>query len=117
MPSHEGRPSGRTRTRATQTVAADSEPSTGDLGPVASAVAADLMSLTVTDGHAALAATAMTLARQLDEGAGMAAAAIARELRVTLDAIRNGGAGDDDDVASLFRELSASVQHTTQPGA
>ena len=116
MPNSEARPSGRTRTRATQTVTNDSEPSTGVLGPVASAVASDLESLSVTDGQRGLAATAITLARQLDEGAGMAAAAIARELRVTLDAIRNGGAGDDDDVAALFRELSASVQHAPESG-
>jgi hypothetical protein len=51
------------------------------------------------------------LARALDDGAGMAAAAVARELRVTLEALRGGGSGDDG-VATLLRELSSSVQHS-----
>jgi hypothetical protein len=81
---------------------------------VESGVISDLASLDITDGQRGLAATAITLARSLDQGADMAAAAIARELRVTLDALRDGGEGERSDVAELFRELSASVQHTPQ---
>jgi hypothetical protein len=44
-----------------------------------------------------LAEAAYVLARSLDEGAGMSAAAINRELRATLDDLVKGAAGDDDD--------------------
>lgn len=46
----------------------------------------------------ALGQLALTLARQLDEGAGMATAAVARELRATLaELTRDRDDGDDDD--------------------
>jgi hypothetical protein len=50
----------------------------------------------ISAAHRALVATALTLARKLDDGAGMATAAVAKELRATLDAILKE-AGDDDD--------------------
>jgi hypothetical protein len=50
--------------------------------------------------HVALIATAITLARKLDEGAGMATAAVAKELRATLDVILRGA--DDDDGLDNF---------------
>ena len=107
------RPSGRSRTREAQAPIDTDAPA----GSVELAVISDLESLAVTDGQRGLAATAITLARSLDAGAGMAAAAVARELRVTLEAIREGGSGDNDDVAALFRELRASVQHPASAGA
>lgn len=51
--------------------------------------------------HRSLVATAYTLARKLDEGAGMATAAVSKELRATLDAILKE-AGDDDDGLDAF---------------
>jgi len=51
--------------------------------------------------HRSLVATAYTLARKLDEGAGMATAAVSKELRATLDAILKG-ADDDDDGLDAF---------------
>lgn len=56
----------------------------------------------VTSAHVALVATALTLARKLDDGAGMATAAVARELRSTLDAILKGAETDDDDAFNGF---------------
>lgn len=60
--------------------------------------------------HASLVATALTLARKLDEGAGLATAAVARELRATLDVLTKGAADDDDDgFAALVAGLSTAV--------
>jgi hypothetical protein len=50
------------------------------------------------------------LARKLDNGAGMASAAVAKELRETLQAIEEA-AGDDDSL-DLFTRLSASMPTT-----
>lgn len=62
--------------------------------------------------HVALVATALTLARKLDEGAGMATAAVARELRCTLDAILGGGDDDVDDAFTGFLTgLSSPLGH------
>jgi hypothetical protein len=55
--------------------------------------------------HVALIATAITLARKLDEGAGMATAAVAKELRATLDAILRGADDDDDGLDSFVNGL------------
>ena len=46
-----------------------------------------------------LAADALNLAETLDAGAGMAAAAISRELRATCAELRGDGEGSDDDDA------------------
>jgi hypothetical protein len=56
----------------------------------------------LSSAHVALVATALTLARKLDDGAGMATAAVARELRSTLDAILKGAETDDDDALTGF---------------
>jgi hypothetical protein len=61
-----------------------------------------------------LAEIAFTLARTLDNGAGMAAAAVARELRATLDDLVGMVFDDDDD---LEVELSTSVRDGQEPGA
>lgn len=64
--------------------------------------------------HVALVATALTLARKLDEGAGLATAAVARELRATLDALTKGGDDDDDDgFADLVAGLRSPVGYST----
>jgi hypothetical protein len=55
--------------------------------------------------HVALIATAITLARKLDEGAGMATAAVAKELRATLDAILRGAEDDDDGLDNFVNGL------------
>lgn len=55
--------------------------------------------------HVALVATAITLARKLDEGAGMATAAVAKELRATMDAILRGADDDDDGLDNFVNGL------------
>jgi hypothetical protein len=79
-----------------------------DGGRVEVAVLADLQSLGVTDS--ALGQVALALARELDAGAGMATAAVARELRATLAALSDDvGEGDIDAIAELVARLSAPV--------
>jgi hypothetical protein len=56
--------------------------------------------------HAVLVATALTLARKLDEGAGLATAAVARELRCTVEAITKAGQVDDDELDDFVSRLS-----------
>jgi hypothetical protein len=69
----------------------------------------------VSAAHDALSASALVLARTLDEGAGMAAAAVARELRSTLTALAEGGkAGDADPFADIAAVLSAPVEYAPQ---
>lgn len=64
----------------------------------------------VAPAHAALVATALTLARKLDEGAGLATAAVSRELRSTLDVLTKQEGDDDDDALSDFvSRLSAPM--------
>lgn len=61
----------------------------------------------------ALGQLALTLAKTLDEGAGMATAAVARELRATLaDLARDRDDGDDDDWTS---GLPAPVWDAKEP--
>lgn len=55
--------------------------------------------------HRALVATALTLARKLDDGAGMATAAVAKELRATLDAILKEADDDDDGLDGFVNAL------------
>jgi len=55
--------------------------------------------------HRSLVATAYTLARKLDEGAGMATAAVSKELRATLDAILKEAGGDDDGLDAFVNGL------------
>lgn len=61
-------------------------------------------------GRAALVELAMTLARQLDAGAGMATAAVSKELRAVLADLLPEKPDDDDD---LTADLSAPVLHTS----
>src|SRR5262245_9995566 len=86
-------------------------------GPVERAVRHDVRALGDLDGvQRALAETAYTLAYTLDSRSGggpdMATAAVARELRVTLQAIVET-ADDDAAGAELEARLSAAVGDTT----
>jgi hypothetical protein len=74
-------------------------------------VAADLSRLTprLDKPDAALMALALTLAETLDGGAGMATAAVARELRATLAALTPEAKVDDDGFAALIEQLRAPV--------
>jgi len=66
-----------------------------------------------TPAHDGLAASALVLARTLDEGAGLATAAVARELRATLETLTRGSVDDGsaDTTAKLFAELSTPLGH------
>jgi len=78
----------------------------------------DLEALGELDGvemQNSLAQTALSLARTLDDGASMAAAAVARELRETLTTLLEAARGDDDD-AELIAELSAPLGNAAKPG-
>ena len=62
--------------------------------------------------HEGLAASALVLAAKLDADAGLATAAVARELRATLTALTEAGTtGDTDPFAELTALLSSPVQH------
>ena len=63
----------------------------------------------------ARAALALNLAATLDAGAGMAAAAVARELRATLTELAptEEDGGDDDPFDRLVADLSAPDSHTS----
>lgn len=58
-----------------------------------------------------LAATALRLARELDDGAKNGLAMVARELRETIKAIAEGSE-DDDDTKKLHAGLSSPVLDT-----
>lgn len=88
-----------------------------EAGPVEVAVRADVRQLAAeaVGVQRSLAQTAYALAGQLDQvrdlttaSAGMAAAALAKELRATLDALV--GVGDDSDrTAEILAQLSSPV--------
>lgn len=84
-----------------------------DLGDVESAVAETIESLNeISPLHDGLAATARVLARTLDDGAGLATAAVARELRATLEALtKEGGSGGSSDIDELIARLSTPLGH------
>lgn len=84
-------------------------------GPVETKVRADVDALVSSHPMGeALAELAFTLARTLDQGAGMAVAAVGRELRATLAELAGMGVSDDDD---LEDRLSAPVRNAEDPGA
>lgn len=58
-------------------------------------------------GLSNLAEAALTLAKSLDDGAGLATAAVARELRATMTELAKGAARDDDGDPDPFAELIA----------
>lgn len=89
------------------------EPAGQDVLPlsVEDSVRATLAELPETSpAHAILVATALTLARKLDEGAGLATAAVARELRVTVDVItKRDDGGEDDELTDFVSRLSSPM--------
>lgn len=78
-----------------------------DLGDVASATSRRLSEL--GEAESPLGQVALTLARALDAGAGMATAAVAKELRATLKELTPHDSGDD--FQRLMEELSTTVRH------
>ena len=61
----------------------------------------------VHPAHEGLAAAALVLARALDTDAGLATAAVARELRATLTALTSTGSDEGDDgFAAVIASLS-----------
>ncbi len=85
-------------------------------GPLESVVRQDLAEIgrdgTLSDSYAEIC---FNLARRLDNNAGMASAAIAKELRETLQVIEEA-AGDDDSAdffASLRDAMPTSVRNAT----
>lgn len=66
-------------------------------------------------GLGGLAEAALTLARSLDGGAGLATAAVARELRATLLELAKGGEDDagpdpfDEEIAALSRPVPSGL--------
>lgn len=81
-------------------------------GPVEKATRADVEAL--MSGHPmgeALAEMSFNLARTLDKGAGLAVAAVNRELRANLTALAGMGVEGDDD---LDAELSTPVRDSTE---
>ena len=70
---------------------------------------ADLDALTLPPGSASLAASAVALARKLDGDAGLATAAVARELRATMTALTPPEDGTSSDFDELVARLSTPV--------
>ncbi len=82
-------------------------------GPVERQVKRDIGALVT--GHPmgeALAAMSLNLARTLDDGAGLATAAVNRELRANLLELSRLAVDDNDD---LDAELSAAVRDEPEP--
>ena len=79
-------------------------------GPNEKAVRSTLKQLEVNVSTDALARLAVTLAQTLDGDAGMATAAVSRELRATLTDLegRHGGS-DDDELTKFLAQLSAPL--------
>ena len=79
-------------------------------GPNEKAVRATLRQLEISVVDDARGRLAVTLAKALDADAGMATAAISRELRATLSELEGRGHGDtDDELGRILAELSAPV--------
>lgn len=81
----------------------------GEYGPVETKVRQDIEALVTQHPMGeALAEMAFTLARTLDKGAGLATAAVNRELRANLVELARMGVPDDDD---LEDRLSTPVRN------
>jgi hypothetical protein len=79
-------------------------------GPNEKAVRATLRQLEVSVSTDAIARLAVTLAKTLDGDAGMATAAVSRELRATLADLEGRNVGTDDDgLSRLLAELSSPM--------
>lgn len=76
---------------------------------------ASLRQESVLDTHdEALGMLALTLADALDEGAGMATAAVSKELRATLAALTTKEVDPDKDDPIFGADLPSSVRHPPQ---
>jgi len=85
----------------------------GDFGPVETKVRDDLEALiTAHPMGESLAAMSINLARTLDAGAGLAVAAVNRELRANLIELARLGVDGDD--ADFDDELSTPVRDETE---
>ena len=83
-------------------------------GPNEKAVRTTLRQLEISVVHDARGRLAVTLAKALDGDAGMATAAISRELRATLSELEGRGNGDtNDDLTKFLAELSTPMVDTT----
>lgn len=80
-----------------------------EVGAMERAVMATLERLQAAGVDDARSQLAIVLARALDTGAGMATAAISRELRATLSELEACDAGDTDEFSALLRDLSTPV--------
>lgn len=88
---------------------AAARPKSSSLGSVLAAVEADLEQFALAGPvDRTLAEAARSLARSLDADAGMAAAAISRELRAILAELtpKERDVGDQDALASLLKSLA-----------
>lgn len=85
--------------------------------PASCVVAAVRSTLDGTDrvhpAHESLVAIALNLAQKLDEGAGMATAAVAAELRATLDDILREEERNDE-LEGFLAGLSSPLEHGTE---
>lgn len=87
------------------------EPPERVMGPLEEAVRGDIEQLGLVSPTArSMAELSYNLARKLDGGAGMATAAVAKELRETLDAMAE--VAGDDDGSALLAHLSTPVPTT-----
>ena len=83
-------------------------------GPNEKAVRTTLRQLEISVVHDARGRLAVTLAKALDGDAGMATAAISRELRATLSELEGRGNGDtNDELGRFLAELSTPVVDAT----
>jgi hypothetical protein len=76
------------------------------------AVRATLRRLEVSPTNDAVGSLAISLAICIDEGAGMAMAAVSRELRAALSQLEARTGGIEDDFDKLLAELSPKVGNT-----
>lgn len=84
-------------------------PDTGECGPVEAATRAELAEL--GELNTSLGQVAVKLAVALDGRVTMATAAVAKELRATLDEIRTKESSHDDALGAFLTGLSAPVRN------
>jgi hypothetical protein len=86
------------------------------VGRVEAKVRADLEALTTTHPLGeSLTEMSLNLARVLDAGAGLAVAAVNRELRANLDALAGMGVSGDDDLDGLLSTPVVSPEVRDSP--
>jgi hypothetical protein len=83
-------------------------------GPIEDAVSRDVAAWE-PEGQSARVALALTLARALDDGAGLATAAVARELRAVLSELQPEEVAAPDALDDLIRRLSTPPRDSSPP--